>query len=257
VLAALPQSVRHTTEAKTAWNDPDIDCIVIATPPSTHFVITRQAMTHHKHVLVEKPMVTSTAESRELEKLVERSNEIFMIGFTYIYNDHINCLKKAIECGALGAVLSMRAEHRHKPERNDINSFWDAAPHPLSVFSYLFNPTNLVKVRLETSTRRLTSATLQFDRGPILRIATESNSPKKIRKMVFDGELQTATLDETRKTKKLLFSRDGAPRLAVDEPLRNELEHFIRCVRSKQQPITNLRFGARVTKWLEEVTTSC
>ncbi len=236
------------------WNDPDIDCVVIATPASTHAAIAREALVHRKHILVEKPMATSTAEAFQLEAMVAKSNRVFMVGFTYIFNDYIRFLKKEIDAHALGALRVMRAEHRHGPERPDVNSFWDAAPHPLSVFNYLFHPQELVSAHVQTATRKLTSATLRFDRRPLLHITTESGSPKKVRIMTLEGERKTATLDETRETNALTFSSGLGPHIRATEPLRNELKHFVQCIKTNQQPITDVHFGVRVTEWLEAVS---
>jgi len=46
-----------------------IDAVVIATPVNTHFKLVKEALNHHKHVLVEKPMTASSQEARELIEL--------------------------------------------------------------------------------------------------------------------------------------------------------------------------------------------
>ena len=43
---------------------PNVDAVVIATPPSTHAQLSMQAIEAGKHVLVEKPLATTTTEAQ-------------------------------------------------------------------------------------------------------------------------------------------------------------------------------------------------
>src|SRR4051812_21908015 len=45
---------------------PDVDAVVVATPPTTHVPIALEAIAAGKHVLVEKPMATTSAGARRL-----------------------------------------------------------------------------------------------------------------------------------------------------------------------------------------------
>jgi len=49
-----------------------VHAVIVATPATTHFEVTKQALEAGKHVLVEKPLTTDTAEARELVELADR-----------------------------------------------------------------------------------------------------------------------------------------------------------------------------------------
>jgi len=51
--------------------DPEIDMVVVLTPPSTHFVIIKQALQAGKHVYTEKVLSLSAAEAKELCDLAD------------------------------------------------------------------------------------------------------------------------------------------------------------------------------------------
>ena len=58
--------------------DPEIDAVVVATPHPTHAELAIRALDAGKHVLVEKPMVTSLADAGRLHEAAARSDRIFM-----------------------------------------------------------------------------------------------------------------------------------------------------------------------------------
>ena len=58
---------------------------MIATPPSTHFEIAKKCLENGIHVLVEKPMVESLDELKQLNEIAQ-NDLVLMSGHTYLYN---------------------------------------------------------------------------------------------------------------------------------------------------------------------------
>ena len=57
-----------------------LDAVVVATPPATHFRIARDCLRHNLNVMVEKPL---TLNSQDAEKLIEMAAErslVLMVG---------------------------------------------------------------------------------------------------------------------------------------------------------------------------------
>ena len=52
-------------DVSTIFEDPSVDAVIIATPTVTHYELVRAALEAGKHVLVEKPITTSSAEAQE------------------------------------------------------------------------------------------------------------------------------------------------------------------------------------------------
>ena len=50
----------------------DVDAVVLATPVSTHYQLGMQALRAGKHVLIEKPLATSTDQAMEIAETAER-----------------------------------------------------------------------------------------------------------------------------------------------------------------------------------------
>src|ERR1700757_4639988 len=70
---ALKQDVQQVL------SDSRIHAVVIATPASTHYPFAYEALRAGKHVLVEKPLATSTQQVLELMELADKHNRILMV----------------------------------------------------------------------------------------------------------------------------------------------------------------------------------
>ena len=260
-------------------NNKEIDCVVIATPPSTHCELILKALRAGKHVLVEKPMVLRSSEAKLVEKeLKKHKNLVFMVGFQYIFNDHVRYIKEHI--ADLGAVKYVMGEHLYcGPLRADVGSFMDAGIHDLAVLEYLFSPGKIVKVAgascsFNGSTKDdFTAVTATFQSGLMAHFLTSWYWPEKVRKVTLVGDKGMALYNDRDESKlkwiknsypvwegnksSLLLSgvidQPAVPAVTAGEPLRNELEHFIKCVNTNSKPLTGIEFGSRVTAMMEEI----
>src|SRR5688572_15142989 len=71
--------VTTTTDPETVFADADVDAIVIATPVFTHFDLAKKALLNGKHVLVEKPLTSTSAEALELKKIAAEKKKVIMV----------------------------------------------------------------------------------------------------------------------------------------------------------------------------------
>lgn len=262
--SALPGAVLKTTDASLILENPDIDCVVIATPPSTHFAFAKKAIEHGKHVLVEKPMVASLEEAKKLKAVVSKSDATFMVGHQYVYNDYVHYLYSSIKNGSFGDVKCAVGEHLGFQVRQDIGCLWDAGPHQLSMLQYLLNPGKIVEITggsVATSGSRFdgfASAGLRFESGLAATLVVSCFSPKKARNLTLVGSRKMAVFEDAAVTGKLqLFSKSSIKPESVvlnaSEPLLNELQHFICCINRNEKPLTGIDSGVVVTEWLDRI----
>lgn len=275
----LDESVTKTTDPFSVISDPQIDCLIIATPPSTHFSFANAALKYKKHVLVEKPMVKSIKEAQKLRQLVKKSRTTFMVGHQYVYNDYIDYLRLQIRKGSFGKIQHVLAEHLYPgPIRNDIGCLWEAGTHQLSVLEHLFNPGKLEEVKGKMLFRKkdkneyFICANLRFSSGLAATLVVSWFYPQKIRKLTLVGEKVTSVFDDIQEKEKLkLFEmkypnsvRDFSvfldpkkyklPKINAREPLQNELDHFIKCIRIGQTPRTGIDNSCLITEWLAKIS---
>lgn len=270
----LSPDTLKTTDANEILRHPEINCVIIAAPASTHFTLITKALEAGKHTLVEKPMAVNMDEAEALRALAKKYNRICMVGYQYVYNDYVVALKNLLP--KLGAIQYVFGEHQSPgPLRSDIGVFADAGVHDLAIIYFLFNPGPITQASggalgLETTKLEdFASAIIHFTSGLRAHILTTRYAPEKIRKFTIVGELGIAQINDRLETNKLRFwpytypkSATNAPlssiyynlpdpeipTVSAREPLRNQLESFINSVRTNTKPITNIDFGYEVTQ---------
>ena len=108
---AIDKILRSNTETKVSLNFDDIlkvkeiDIIDICLPPHLHFSACKKAMEAGKHVICEKPLVSSLKEVDELEKISKETDKIIFPVFQYRYGSGFSKLKALIESGLAGKPL--------------------------------------------------------------------------------------------------------------------------------------------------------
>src|SRR5262245_53481586 len=115
-----------------------IDAVVIATDPASHFPLAKEALTHGKHVLIEKPMAMNAADAKVLIALAQEHQRKLMVGHTFEYNPAVRELKKQITRGAIGKPYYFTTQRLNFGiVRSDVNALWSLAPHDVSILIYL------------------------------------------------------------------------------------------------------------------------
>ena len=76
-MAIYPNVVLHE-DPKRVLEMPDVDGVVIATPPPTHFELAKAAFAAGKHVLMTKPPTQTLAELEMLVEMAEKHRHVFM-----------------------------------------------------------------------------------------------------------------------------------------------------------------------------------
>lgn len=102
-------------EASADWRAviarPDIDIIDICTPNNSHAEIAIAAAKAGKHIICEKPLARTGAESRTMLDAVQASGSIHMVAFNYRRTPAVALAKKLIEEGRIGDILNFRGTY--------------------------------------------------------------------------------------------------------------------------------------------------
>lgn len=97
-----------------ACNDPEVDGLIICTPNYSHLEVVREAIKSGKHILMEKPMVTTISDAYEIKKLAKNYGSTFQVGLQYRYKAiYSEARKEILERKSLGNVKTISiVEHR-------------------------------------------------------------------------------------------------------------------------------------------------
>ena len=106
--AFAPSGVRTTLDAESVFADPEVDAVVIATPPSATAGLVRAALEAGKYVLAEKPIALSVAEAADVRDAPGAADRL-QIGLTYRHHPAVDRLRELIAAGMLGRPLLIQA----------------------------------------------------------------------------------------------------------------------------------------------------
>lgn len=272
--------VRTATDYRHLLDDDAIDAVVIATPTDTHAAITREALAAGKHVLVEKPLCSTSGEGAVLCELARESGLVLMVGHVFLFNSGINKLRDLIVTGELGRIHYLDAVRTNLgPIRGDVNSLYDLATHDISISNYLLNATpvevsSVGRCISQETVEDVCFTTLKYPDGTLSHIHVSWMNPQKVRTLTVVGEgkmahwndldpsepvrLYDKGLDETPhydsfgEFKYLLRSGDvHLPSVRQTEPLVNQAQAFLDWVLEGKSHPSGAACGLDVVRVLE------
>ena len=121
-----------------AINSPDIDVILIATPPIQHLDQTLQALKAGKHVVVEKPPFLKSADFDTISKAQEESDCQVMVAENYFYKPLVVRLRQILQNNEVGEVLFVHVnalkrqqsiDWRNNPELSGFGALFEGGIH--------------------------------------------------------------------------------------------------------------------------------
>jgi predicted dehydrogenase len=246
VSAAHP-GVRVTQSFDELLDDPGVGAIAVAVDGANHHRLARRALEAGRHVLVEKPLALTVADSEELCAMARRTRRILMVGHLLLYHPEVMRAKRAIDAGELGEVRYVHSQRVNLGVvRETENAWWSLAPHDIAVAMYLFGaPPSAVSatggryLRPALPMEDVAFAALTFADGRMAHIHVSWIDTEKRRTLTIVGSKKTLTVDQ------------AAPLGGAGEPLRAECHHFIECVRTGQTPRSDGAQGLAVVRVLD------
>jgi predicted dehydrogenase len=85
---------------------PDVEAVIVATPPVTHREIVTMAAQAGKHVLCEKPLATTLVDADAMIEVCRRHGVILAIVHNYLYFPETIKARELIAQGAIGEVVA-------------------------------------------------------------------------------------------------------------------------------------------------------
>jgi predicted dehydrogenase len=261
--------------------DATLDAVVVATPVPTHYELAKLALEAGKHVFVEKPPAMKSAEIDELVSIAEKRDLVLMPGHLLLYHPGVLKLKELVDSGELGEVLMVYGNRQNLGViRKHENALWSLGVHDLSVILYLLDEDPVEAVALgqsllKTGVEDVVFCYLRFPSGKIAHMHLSWLDPHKMRRMTVVGREKMVVFDDMELERKVTVyekapwepaktygewrTRTGdiySPKIPADEPLRLELQHFLRLVAAGPGDHREAREGLAVVRTLDRLTES-
>ena len=250
-----------------------VDAVSIVVPTVCHGDVARPFLENGVHMLMEKPIAPSYAESRALVELAERAGVIFQVGHLERFNAGIMALAERVRNPRFIEV------HRLGPfvERaTDVDVVTDLMIHDIDIVLSLVksNIRNIAATGIPVLTEHvdIANARIEFDNNAVANVTASRVSNKKLRRIRIFGAEHYYGLDYIDQKLEMVRSEpdsDGGkwPRIVTAQlditprpPLDAELEYFVKSVRTGTPPLVTGRVGLealRVALLVKEKIAAC
>jgi UDP-2-acetamido-3-amino-2,3-dideoxy-glucuronate N-acetyltransferase len=265
--------ISTTTDFDSVLNNPTIHAIVISTPATIHYELTKKALLADRDVFVEKPLALRSREGKELLELAKEKNRILMVDHLLHYHPAIEKLKELVAQGELGEIQYIYSNRLNLGRiRREENVLWSFAPHDISLILSLTGKLPAeVSVHgghyLQKAVADVTLTHLHFENGKRCHIFVSWLHPYKDQKLIVVGTKKMAVFDDVSDQKLVLYPHkvevqaDTIPLveeakaepvpIEMIEPLRKACSHFLECIQERKQPLTDGEEGLKVLKVLQ------
>ena len=274
---ATARSIAPETEITDNLDDvlrnDQIQGVALATPAETHPKLAIQAMQAGKDVFVEKPMALTLEDAEKMKKVAEEAGRILMVGHLLEYHPAVLKLREMIASGELGKINYIYSNRLNFGKvRTEENALWSFAPHDVAVILRLMGqaPVEVSSCGgsyLTNGIADITISNMRFEDESRSHIFVSWLHPFKEQRLVVVGDKKMAIFNGVAplgeqlhlypqnvefKGSIPLLNKEDAEFIehANSEPLREECKHFLECIQSRNQPLTNAQSGIDVLKVL-------
>jgi predicted dehydrogenase len=222
---------------ENALRRPDIDAIIIATPPDLHHDIAIAAVRAGKHVLCEKPLARTAGEAAEMVQAAEAAGVVALVGFNYRCAPALLQAKRMLREHACGDIYQVSGRYfqefavdptrplnwRYQAARGGSGALGDIGTHLLDIARWLTGEiTGVVGVKRTVVTERP-----RVDSGAMAAIDVDDQAALLAR---FDSgalgsfELSRVASGHGNQLRLEIYGSDGS--LSFDWERSNELVYF-------------------------------
>ncbi len=192
----IPQVFTGDDAADQLMRDPDLDALVITSPPSDHARMALAALEAGKHVYCEKPLATTVADAERVRDAVRRTGKRLAMGYVLRYDPLFERLKRLVDSRVFGELHRIDFENfagdEHLPPDH---WFWDVSRsggiliehgvHFFDIYSWLVGAaprrvTGHRTRRAGTTQEDRVSATVEYENGCLASFYHAFDKPSRL-----------------------------------------------------------------------------
>lgn len=146
---------RWYTDAQMLIDDPEVNAVYVATPPSSHATFAIMSMKAGKPVYVEKPLAASYDDCSRVNRISEQTGVPCFVAYYRRYLPYFQRVKQIVNQGTIGQVINVQIRFAVPPRELDYSNsenlpwrlqpdiagggyFYDLAPHQLDLLQNMF-----------------------------------------------------------------------------------------------------------------------
>jgi len=262
---------RYYTNFEDMIEKENLDAAIIATPTNLHMDIALHCLEEGLNILVEKPIGRNLKEAEEIIRASRRENKILMVGHIERFNPVVLLAKDHVNPDIITAGFKRLGL---MPKNRDVDVILDLCIHDLDVARYLLGDLELINAVGIQKDGILEHVAAKFKAGDIIvDIESSRLSPVKVRKFymldkekMLEGNYITQSIDIYRGVKadgypstfgefvlRGIQARKESLSLIPEEPLKIELEHFLKCIKENKEPIVTYEDVIKAMELTEKI----
>ena len=233
----------------------EVDAVSVVVPTNLHYQVVKDCLNAGKHVLVEKPITSSSKEAKELIDIAKKKHLVLMVGYLFRFNNAVNELKHMLpEIGKIQYITG-RYVHSNKPPRKDSGVILNFAVHLIDILDYVLDkkPKRIYcKKKNFLSKEREDVAFITLDYGDfIANLEVSWFHPQKARDLWIIGEkvkIYADLLEQSLIRYPIEVSYEGVDeedeefiKVQKNEPLSDELEYFCSAIQNPEMKNNHLQ----------------
>ena len=237
-------------------DDTKPDALSIVVPTVSHFEVSKTAMERGVNLLIEKPVTANTAEAEELLRIASDRNLVLQVGHIERFNSAVQQVREMVHDPIF---IQSRRVGPFSPRISDVGVVLDLMIHDVDIILSLVDSeiTNISAMGrcVRTEHEDIASAQISFKNGTIAHILVSRVTEKRMRTLeiteperhlLVNYETQDVTLHHcVQQQGRGLVEVVEHPVFPKREPLKLELQDFVRCVREGSEPLVSLHDGKR------------
>lgn len=224
----------------------ELDGVSIVVPTTLHTQVALDSIDSGAHLLVEKPVADTLEKADTIINAAHDAKVKLMVGHIERYNPAVIKLKDIVDSGLLGKIVSISSRRvgPFNPRIRDVGIIMDLGVHDIDVISYLYgrkiNEVYAIAGSDIHSFEDHASILLRCNNNLSGIVETNWLTPHKIRNLTAIGLKGVAYLDYIKQTVELHDeSWIRTAKVEPMEPLKNELEHFVKAVGNGSEIVSN------------------
>lgn len=215
---AEEQKVRAYGSLEEIWEDGEVDAVCVCTPSGLHGEMACQALSHGRHVLVEKPMALTLEECDRMLGLATEHHVKLSVVSQLRFSPAVRQARRLLRDGALGRLVNADLHMKYFRSQAYYDSggwrgtwamdgggaLMNQGIHGVDLLLYLAGPVNSIYGRAATLARRIEvedtlSAVAVFDSGALGVIQADTSVyPGFPRRIELCGDKGSLILEEDR-----------------------------------------------------------
>ncbi|HEY7301021.1 MAG TPA: Gfo/Idh/MocA family oxidoreductase [Xanthobacteraceae bacterium] len=239
--------------------DDTIEAVINTTPNGAHLETTRLAAEAGKHVFLDKPIANTVAEGEAIARICQRAGVVLALGYQRRRESRFRWMKSKIESGWFGRLVQAEANiSRDRLGKIDLSSWRYQASgmpggvmlqigiHYVDVLEMLIGPVKrvsgaLAQLVLPGDNPDVAGLILEHENGAISTVSASYASASEYYMLNLYGKDASAYYDLFNGLRVLRRGETRAQPVDVPEidTIRDELEEFVRCVRTGVKPETD------------------